>query len=120
MDRPSLFPDAHTEGLDDRVARSWDLSWVLPLPRFSAPCAFCGDEYVLKGWKFHLRQTGTKRPWRCDVRLKCLGCGHVPIFGVPLTEKQYEVGTAANRNSRSGWIEWRQGQRILREAGYFD
>lgn len=120
MSRRELFPDAHRAGLDDRVAEAWDLDWPLPVPRFDPVCANCHERLVLKGWKFHVRNTGSKSPYRCDVRLKCIGCSVVPIYGVPVSKAMYDAAAARNRRATSSWIEWRTGKAWLAEAGFFD
>lgn len=125
MSRHNLFPDAHKDGQETRLARAWTLDYPLPVPARHRPlrCPCCGiGDLVLKDWKFHTRQrTGSKAPWRCDVRMKCMTCGHVPIFGVPVTEAYHSTATerGAFAHNRQ-WISWREGKRVLSEAGYFD
>lgn len=115
-----LFPDAHTDGLVDRIEGHWDLDWPLPVPRFDPGCGYCGYAMVLKDWKFHLRSTGSKSPWRCDVRLKCLGCGCVPIYGVAVPGAYYEAAALLLGQRRMGsWINWREGKQVLSDAGFF-
>lgn len=120
MSRHELFPDAHRAGQDRRVEQAWDLRWPLPVPRFDLICSTCHERLVLKGWKFHKRTTGSKAPWRCDVRLKCIGCSVVPIYGVPISQEMFDAAVARNRRSTSSWIEWRDGKAWLTEAGFFN
>lgn len=119
MSKAALFPDAHAEGIDHRVAEHWDLDWPLPVPRRGSPyCPVCKGRLVLKDWRFHKRRTGGANPFRCDVRLKCISCSYVPIFGVPVPRPVYEAAT--DGQMRPGWIGWREGKQKLAEAGYFD
>lgn len=92
----------------------WDTSGLLPVPRRRLGCPFCGGDLAVKDWKFHQRSNvGSKSPWRCDVRLKCMTCGHVPMFGVLVSEDMFKKGVG--RFGRS-WIHWRTGQEALREG----
>jgi hypothetical protein len=111
MDRRNLFPNAHSEGMAERVASVWDLSWPLPVPHRQSFCQ-CGAAMVLKDWKFHVRATtGSSHPWRCDVRLKCVGCSVVTIHGVVVPKEM--------KRPKDGWISWREGHDLLERAGYF-
>lgn len=125
MSREALFPDAHRQGMATRIAQAWDLSWPLPIPRFAMRCPRCcfpEAPLVIKDWKFHVRKdTGSKAPWRVDVRLKCMDCSIVLIFGVALDETTYEAARRAIPASLfRGWIHWREGKRVLAKAGFFD
>jgi hypothetical protein len=106
-----LFPDAHAEGVAERVARAWDLSWPLPIPKDQR--CHCGGLLVCKDWKFHRRTTGTAHPWRCDVKLKCIDCSVVPIYGVVVPKEMTPI-------RRGEWISWREGKEILADAGFFE
>lgn len=130
MSRADLFPDAHSEGRDDRVAACWDLDWPLPIPRaplLLCPCCSVGNPFptptlVLKDWKFHSRSdVGSKQPWRCDVRLKCVGCSAVLTYGVAVPRQTYDKARAAMPPGRlSSWLHWREGKQLLAEAGFFE
>lgn len=132
MTREQLFPDAHTDGIDERVEAHWDLDWPLPVPRFPrvCPCAIGGsyppaETLVVKDWKLHQRtDSGTTHPWRCDVRLKCVRCSLVQIYGVRIPRAYYEAAHAAlprrHHTSRPSWISWREGKALLAEAGFFE
>lgn len=110
MDRHGLFPDAHAEGVADRVAAHWDLSWPLPVPARQPHCK-CGGQQVLKDWKFHNRaKTGSAHPWRCDVRLKCVDCSLVDIYGVVVPKEM--------KPPKDGWITWREGKQMLEAGGF--
>lgn len=110
--REALFPDAHASGVEERVAKVWDLSYPLPVPRIQPVC-LCGGVLVLKDWKFHERgKTGSAHPWRCDVRLKCVGCSVVTIYGVVIPKGM--------KRPQDGWISWREGREILSRAGFFE
>lgn len=117
--RQMLFPDAHQDGQEGRAASAWCLDYPLPVPARHRPlrCPCCGiGDMVLKDWKFHeRRRTGSRSPHRCDVRLKCMTCGHVPIFGLVVPAAYY---TAAP--TKGTWISWRDGKQILTKAGYFE
>lgn len=116
--RERLFPDGWAEGRDDRVAIAWDLSRILPVPKIEMACPVCTYPMALKDWKFHERtRSGSKAPHRCDVRLKCMGCGYVPIFGVPVSQPYFDRGS---EEFGRGWITWRQGKAALAKAGFFD
>lgn len=118
MSRADLFPDAHRDGQDARIAAAWCLDYPLPVPARHRPlrCPVCGlGQMVLKDWRFHkVTQGGSKSPWRCDVRLKCLSCSYVPIFGITIPQALHDSAPKA------GWIGWREGKAILAQAGYFD
>lgn len=119
--RAKIFPDAHRDGQDARIAQMWDLSWPLPVPHVmpSCPgCVFPPGRMVVKDWKFHRQRTGSKAPWRCDVRLKCIDCSLVTIYGIAIPEAMWQTAqdTFAKTNQ---WINWRQGKQILTEAGFF-
>jgi hypothetical protein len=68
---------------------------------------------VLKDWKFHRRTTSTAHPWRCDVKLKCIDCSVVPIYGVVVPKEMTPI-------RRGEWISWREGREILADAGFFE
>lgn len=98
-----LFPDFYADGLEDRVNKFWDLSKALPLMRQLPDC--CGP-VVYKDWKFHSRaRVGSRNPWRCDVRTKCLGCSQVRIYGV--------VVPAEMVRDKGQWIHWRTAKKLL-------
>lgn len=131
MSRADLFPDAHAEGRDDRIAACWNLDYPLPIPRgagmrlcpgCSAGNPFPQPSLVVKDWKFFTRdKVGSKVPFRCDVRLKCVTCSLVLIYGVVIPEEMYEAAKAAIPPGRlSAWIHWREGKRLLAEAGFFE
>lgn len=107
-----MFPDEFEEGVDERVTDHWDLDWPLPVPRHPRVCPHCGSPMVLKDWKFHTRDTGTTHPWRCDVRMKCIGCSFVPMYGVRIPQHMYDQAP------RTGWINWRAGKKILAAGGF--
>lgn len=122
MSRLDLFPDAHRDGQEARASSVWSLDYPLPVPARHRPlrCPCCGiGDMVLKDWRFHKQTSGgSKHPWRCDVRLKCCTCGHVPIFGLVIPRSYFEAGNKGSH--RSGWIGWREGKERLAEAGYFE
>lgn len=126
MDREALFPDAWTDGKDERIAEHWDLSYPLPVPRVVPLCPMCGPftrgggRLVLKDWKFHKRtRTGSKFPWRCDVRLKCVDCSYVPIYGIAIPQQMWEHAYA-HYCQVNQWISWRKGKQVLIDAGYLE
>jgi hypothetical protein len=106
-----MWPSDWAEGLEQRVAQNWDLAGPLPLPwPHMQACPFCAGGLVMKEWKFHDRtNTGSRTPFRCDVRMKCTGCS----FGVAVPRDYYD------RRPADGWIAWRSGKRIL-EKGRID
>lgn len=116
MDRERLFPDAHRDGLEERVAAFWNLDFVLPTPRVEISC-LCGGVFVLKDWLLHERK-GKPKPFRCDVRTKCVGCSEVRLYGVWLPEGAYL--RAKTLFPRSAWISWREGREALSGEGFFD
>lgn len=117
MDYASLFPDAYAEGAAERSATFWDTSWPLPVPRWEPSCVLCGERLILKDWRWHKRETGSRSPWRCDVRLKCVGCGWVPQCGVLVTEVEWRAAERARLVGR--WVSWREGKGLLDDAGLF-
>lgn len=122
MDRGCLFPDAWAEGRDDRVRVAWCLDYPLPMPAKPLVCPVEGGRLAVKDWKFHKRENvGSAAPWRCDVRMKCMRCGYVPQFGVAVPRAMYETahGRFGLRASRT-WLHWREGKRVLADAGYFE
>lgn len=114
MDRRELFPDAHAIGVEERVAKFWELGWPLPVPKWQPSCAGCTGLMVLKDWKFHNRaRTGSTAPWRCDARLKCIECSVVTTHGVLVPKAMTPI--------REGeWITWREGRDILARARFFE
>lgn len=107
-----MFPDQAPPGRDERIARFWSLDRPLPVPVTMPDCPVCGGLLVFKDWRFHARKnTGSTAPWRCDVRLKCIDCSHVPQFGVAVPEPYYRAGCTHSEQ----WIGWREGKRILGE-----
>lgn len=121
-----MFPDAHADGVEERVEDHWDLGYPLPMPKFHRACPRCVaadrrmavERLVVKDWKFHQRNTKSKHPYRVDVRLKCVDCSIVYIFGVRVPEAYWRKGYAVHRSG--GWINWREGKRLLAEAGFFE
>jgi hypothetical protein len=122
MGRSSLFPDAWSEGRDERLNQTWDLSYPLPVPRVPLACPTCGDyELMLKDWTFHMHvHSGSHQPWRCDVRMKCPGCAVVLSFGTPVTEDYYQAIPNLRTQRMGRYFSWRDGKQALDEAGYFD
>lgn len=116
MERESLFPDAHREGLQERVEAFWNLDFILPTPRAEVRCS-CGGVFVLKDWLLHER-TGKADRFRCDVRTKCVSCSLVGLYGVRLSEAGYR--RAKRRFHKGGWISWRDGRTALSQEGFFD
>lgn len=110
---PGIFPDDYGPG-DERTTTIWDLSGPLPIPRHALSCWACGGVLVVKDWKLHQRKNvGSTRPWRCDVRLKCMTCGLVPTFGVLVSEQMYRAGVSAFGR---GCIHWRVGRKAMEEG----
>lgn len=125
MNLDTMFPDAFSEGVDERVTAQWDLSGPLPIPRFPRYCPRCciGTVYlysddetlVVKDWRFHERRTsGSPEPWRCDVRMKCVRCSLVLSFGVKVPKPMHAAAPHKN------WIGYREGKALLKQAGYFE
>lgn len=120
MDRRALFPDHYAEGRDQRVDLHWDLRWPAPVPREIPPCPVCPDgRAVAKDWRFHsVAVAGSPRPWRCDVRFKCVDCSAVWQHGVAIPEAMYRHGMSRFGENRTA--SWRKIREWLEAAGYFD
>lgn len=120
--RESLFPGHWSEGRAERTEGMWDLSYPLPVPRFRPTCPICDSfPLMVKDWKFHTRvRTGSSSPWRCDVRMKCPGCSYVGAFGLAVGEDYYQPASAIHTPRLGRSYSWREGRRLLSEAGYFD
>lgn len=121
-DRDDLFPESWREGQQQRLDAMWDLSNPLPVPRFQPRCPVCACfPLMIKDWKFHTRvRTGSASPWRCDVRMKCPGCSYVAAFGIAVPEQYYQATSAIHTPRLGRYVSWREGRRLLTEAGYLD
>jgi hypothetical protein len=113
-----LFPDDHDGEALIRTQRVWDLSGPLPLPRYELRCPSCAIGHLaVKDWKFHSRSNvGSKHPWRCDTRLKCMTCGCVHIFGVVVPEEMFTAMSKRLVTKSTSWIHWRAGRIIIEEG----
>lgn len=127
MSRAELFPDHHAADVAERVEAHWDLRYLLPMPTFPRLCVcaignpFPTQTLVVKDWKFHDRnRTGTAHPWRCDVRLKCVACSLVLTYGVRVPADYHARALKQLPRGGRDWISWREGRRLLAEAGYFE
>jgi hypothetical protein len=117
-----LFPDAWRAEQRQRLDEAWDFGYPLPVPRQELDCPVChGFPLMLKDWRFHIRvHTGSDSPWRCDVRMKCPGCSFVAAFGLPVSQDYYQARSSLHSPRRGRSFSWRQGRRVLAEAGYVD
>jgi hypothetical protein len=109
----TLFPDWTAEDVADAVAECWDLDGALPVPKFTPTCYACGITGVhARVWRFHERNA--PRPgrfkYRCSVSVKCVGCGLVSTFGVPLSDADYRRFTGGKRDRT---VHWRDAKRLL-------
>lgn len=73
--------------------RYWDLSRPLPTPRDGMiRCGHCGHDGIqIRYWKWHRREESRTTPYRCDVVLKCTGCGAFWPHGVVVPEVYFEA-----------------------------
>ena len=79
----NIFPNVDTTA---QVAKHWDLSRSVPVPKFTPSCPICGGGTVLmRGCKFHKRDS--PNPYRCDVHFKCCGCSFAWSHGVVVPEE---------------------------------
>lgn len=106
-DIEELFPRFEMTEVQAALAEHWDLSRALPVPReHLRACPSCGTEGAIpRRWRFHERDT-SDRGWRCDVSMKCIGCGRHWGHGLPVREEVYERWAGAV-------VERREAERIL-------
>lgn len=85
------FPKFTTESVLDVVAKMWDLSGSVPLPKFQPHCAVCGHDQILcKHWKYFIHKSGgSSHPYRCDIWLKCTSCSYVWTHGIVVPEEMH-------------------------------
>lgn len=86
-----ISDDLTPEQVINRVASRWDMTKRYPLPKFGLRC-FCGsNEHLIRYYLFHQHSNAYPHRFRCraDVGMKCLYCGHIFVFGVPLTEQYW-------------------------------
>lgn len=107
------FParNMETELIQQRVDKYWDLSAPVPYPKVQFSCPVCGESEIhLRYWKYHVRNTKSSRPYRCDVTFKCTHCSYVWWHGLLISEDYWK-----KRPGQS--VSWRNGYNILKESG---
>jgi len=91
----------------------WDWSKALPTWTGTPACSWCGGtNHLVRWWHFFDRARNDPNgehhlaPYRCDVSVKCLGCGLVIIFGLVVPVDWWN--THAHHGMHITWQEARR------------
>lgn len=94
----------------------WDLTGLVPVPRFNVSCPCCGASRSSRAiqartWQFHEAPSlESAYRHRCAISFKCRHCSHVFHFGVVVPDA---MAKAAEHHDRK-YLTWRQAAQLLR------
>jgi len=92
MDKKILdkFLDCAPENVHEVCASMWDMTSIVPFPKFDIVCSTCGcDKQILRQVSYHTR-TGSPSKLRANVSFKCTKCSKVIIFGVVVPQEVWD------------------------------
>ena len=108
-----LMPKGAFTDVHERVAERWSFEYKLPLPKWAVSCPQCeAHDVVVKQWVCFTNKQAVSASKRIDVQFKCTRCSIVFIFGIPVTDNQYNVTNPGGGNVK---ITGREGAEKIRE-----
>lgn len=97
----------------DKVSERWDLTGLLPIPKWNLKCDQCGKTHEdgaiqLRSWSFAVVPWGkSKNTHRCDVSFKCRECSLIFYYGVVIPDSM------AQKHYVKTYYRWREGYELL-------
>jgi hypothetical protein len=100
-----IFPDVPLEEVHRRTAERWSFDGPWPMPKGDwLCCPICRSKEVQgRSWIYDKPSHSVTTPYRCSVSFKCTDCGYVFLFGLVMTQEDWERHAADRANKRVRW-----------------
>jgi len=82
----ALLDDNKPETGQKACEDNWDLSELIPIPKFPVKCPFCGSRKMLIRNVTAHQRIDSPTKWRVIVSFKCTICSHITTHGVVVTK----------------------------------